>query len=188
MGYYDDERTAREYIAMADGDDGRELIAILSKHVPDGSQVLELGMGPGKDLDILAKNYEVTGSDKSQVFVDLYRQEHPNADLLVLDAVTLDTGRKFDCIFSNKVLHHLNPDELRRSLQRQHLLLNDGGYVMHSFWKGEGSDEMSGLMSFYQSEERLISSFSGLYDIISIMTYDELDIGDSVYVIAQRSP
>ena len=33
MGFYDEEKTAREYIAMADGYDGRDLIAVLIKHL-----------------------------------------------------------------------------------------------------------------------------------------------------------
>ena len=34
-----------------------------------GSTLLELGMGPGKDLDLLKKTYSVTGSDSSKIFV-----------------------------------------------------------------------------------------------------------------------
>jgi len=62
---------------------------------------LELGIGLGKDFNILKKSYAVTGSDNSQVFLDKYKQKHPDADLLFLDAVTIQTDRKFDCIYSN---------------------------------------------------------------------------------------
>jgi len=187
MGFYDEEKTAREYIAMADGYDGRELIAAMSEHVPQGARVLEIGMGPGKDLDILGQNYRVTGSDSSRFFVDLYRQAHRHADLLILDAVTLDTDRKFDCIYSNKVLHHLSQDELQRSLERQHRLLNDGGHAMHSFWKGDRVEEMHGLKFFYRTEAQLRSSFEPLYDLIGVVAYEELEPDDSIYVLAQRS-
>ena len=166
MGFYDEEKTAREYIAMAEGYDGRRLIAALSKHVPEGASLLEIGMGPGKDLDILGKHYRVTGSDYSLFFIDRYRLERPDADILMLDAVTLKTDRKFDCIYSNKVLHHLSEDDLRQSLQRQNQLLNRGGYVMHSFWKGSGEEEMHGLRFFYRTEVQLRSSFERLYDVV----------------------
>ena len=53
MGYYDDPKNTQQYIEMAEGYDGRELIEALSRHLPAGATVLELGMGPGKDLDIL---------------------------------------------------------------------------------------------------------------------------------------
>lgn len=41
---------------MAEGYDGEELIKILKEYLPEKSTLLELGMGPGKDLDILKKN------------------------------------------------------------------------------------------------------------------------------------
>ena len=76
MGFYDEEETAKQYISMADGYDGQILIDVLRKHVPDGSAVLELGMGPGVDLDILDEHYKVTGSDNSQYFLDRYQKNH----------------------------------------------------------------------------------------------------------------
>ncbi len=96
---------------MADGYDGAELIALLRRYLPEGSSVLELGMGPGKDLDLFRQSYRVTGSDISRVFLDRYRKDHPEADLLLLDATSMDTDRTFDCIYSNKVLHHLSRPE-----------------------------------------------------------------------------
>ena len=136
MGYFHTERGIKEYIEMAEGFDGAQLIDVLRGYLPPGSTVLELGMGPGVDLDILSGTWTATGSDYSQVFLDRYRKLHPDADLLLLDATTLKTGRRFDCIYSNKVLHHLTRDELRTSLQAQVGLLNDDGLAMHSLLVG----------------------------------------------------
>ena len=186
MGFYDEEKTAREYIAMAEGYDGSDLIAALSQHLPEGASVLEIGMGPGTDLDILRKTYRATGSDSSRFFIDLYRQKQPDADLMELDAVTLKTELKFDCIYSNKVLHHLDEDNLRHSLERQHYLLNDNGYMMHSFWKGSGQETMHGLDFFYRSEDQLRSSFDQDFNIVSLVSYAELEPDDSIYVLARK--
>ena len=87
MGFFDTDEGIEQYMEMAEGYDGAELVAVLRKHLPEGSSVLELGMGPGVDLDILARDYEVTGSDTSEPFLDRYRDLHPDADLLNLDAV-----------------------------------------------------------------------------------------------------
>ena len=76
MGYYDREENVQEYIQMADGYDGKALIDRLWRFLPDGSTVLEIGMGPGKDLDILREKYVVTGSDSSDVFLE-FIQENP---------------------------------------------------------------------------------------------------------------
>ena len=184
MGFYDDEKTALQYIAMAEGYDGRELIEILKLHLPQGSSVLEIGMGPGVDLEILKEHFQVTGSDNSQFFLDRYRNSDPDADLLFLDAVELDTKRKFDCIFSNKVLHHLMNDDLARSLDRQKAILSDTGLVMHSFWRGEGTEEHQGLRFVNQTEDSLRSVFGDVFNILDIVVYKEMEDDDSLYVLA----
>ena len=57
MGFFHQEKNINEYIKMAEGYDGRERIAELQKHLPSGSSVLEIRMGPGVDLAILKENY-----------------------------------------------------------------------------------------------------------------------------------
>jgi cyclopropane fatty-acyl-phospholipid synthase-like methyltransferase len=81
MGFFDIEENVNEYIELAEGFDGAILINELKNHLPQGSSVLELGMGPGKDLDLLSKQYTVTGSDSSNVFINLYRKKNEQADL-----------------------------------------------------------------------------------------------------------
>ena len=103
---------------MVEGYDGAELIKILHKHLPENSTVLEIGIEPGKDMDILKKSYAVTGLDGSRVFLDKYKETHQDTDLLLLHAVTMETDRTFDCIYSNKVLHHLTKENLKKSFQR----------------------------------------------------------------------
>ena len=133
MRYFDDPHHVREYVKMAEGYDGAQLVEVLTDHLPAGSAVLELGMGPGKDLVLLEQHYRVTGSDSSQAFLDLYREAHPDGDLMLLDARTLETERRFDCLYSNKVLQHLTREELGRSFDRQTQVLESGGLVLHSF-------------------------------------------------------
>ena len=91
MNYFDVQKNVENYIKMAEGYDGHEMIPILRKYLSDGASVLELGMGPGKDFELLSAHYRVTGSDSSHVFVERYRKINPESDLLILDAVTIDT-------------------------------------------------------------------------------------------------
>jgi hypothetical protein len=65
MVYFDDPRNVQNYIDMAEGYDGRELVDALTIFIETGAEVLELGMGPGVDLDLLSQYYQVTGSDTS---------------------------------------------------------------------------------------------------------------------------
>ena len=184
--YYEDKAGVDSYIEMAEGYDGRALIGELHSYLPDGASVLELGMGPGKDLDILSEHYVVTGSDYSAEFLARYRQQHPNADLLKLDAATLDTDRTFDCIYSNKVLQHLSRDQLRQSLTQQAELLNVGGLICHSFWRGDEEMEHGGLVNVYYTKAQLRKLIDSLYEILVLHSYTEMDTDDSLLLIARK--
>ncbi len=187
MGFYDEEKNVETYVQMAEGYDGRELVDVLKKHLAPGSTVLELGMGPGKDLALLAEAFAATGSDRSEVFLRRYRRNHPDADVLLLDAVTLETEQRFDGIYSNKVLHHLGMDELRTSLQRQAARLNWNGLVLHSFWYGEGAEENQGLRFTYYTVASLTAVVGPEFDKVACVRYMETDEGDSLYLLLRRS-
>jgi len=186
MSFFENENNINEYINMALGYDGRELIEILKLHLKSGSTVLELGMGPGKDLDILAETYKVTGSDFSSLFIELYQKTHPEADLLRLDAVKLDTDRTFDCIYSNKVLHHITQDDLEKSFEQQLRILNKDGIAFHSFWFGDKEENHHGLRFIYYTQEILKKLIPSDFEIIEISRYLELKKDDSLYVVLKK--
>lgn len=186
MTYFDDRKNVDSYIKMAEGYDGRELITILKKHLPAGSTVLELGMGPGVDLDLLTQSYTVTGSDSSEVFLEIYRKKHPAADLLQLDAVTVDTERTFDCIYSNKVLHHLSRKDIPTSFARQQERLPTGGLLFHTFWYGQKEEEHHGLRFVYYTEDDLLKEIGPGFEILATERYQELDDGDSFYILLRK--
>ncbi len=157
MSYFNDPKNVQEYIKMAEGFDGRKLIDILTTYLTDNATVLELGMGPGKDLDILKKTFKATGSDYSQVFLDLYLQQHPDADVICLDAVAMDTERKFDCIYSNKILHHLS------------------------------TEEMHGLRFVYYTEATLLKLVGEQYEFLEMARYKEMEEEDSFYAVMRKN-
>jgi trans-aconitate methyltransferase len=186
MSYFDDKKNVQDYIKMAEGYDGAELITVLKEFLPPGSSVLELGMGPGVDLDILKQDFIVTGTDYSQVFVDLYKEKYPDADVLQLDALTIALDRSFDCIYSNKVLHHLQRNELEKSFARQKEILESGGFLFHSFWAGEGEEEMHGLLFTYYDEAELTTLLQNDFEILRMARYEEMEKNDSIYVLARK--
>jgi trans-aconitate methyltransferase len=186
MGYFDSEKHVAEYLKMVEGYDGSALIEKVHAYLAEGSTLLELGMGPGTDLDMLRRYYEVTGSDSSQVFIDRYKSMHPEVAVLNLDAVTLDIDTKFDGIFSNKVLIHLTKKDCIRSLERQKSILNPKGFMFHTFWYGDKTEEYHRLLFSYYTENMLRNMFGKLYDIIKIKRYAEDKKDDSILVIAQK--
>ena len=186
MSYFNNEKNVEEYVRMAEGYDGRELVAVLRKYLDDGASVLELGMGPGKDLEILDKHYQTTGSDNSKAFVERYRKKNPEADLLVLDAGTIETERKFDCIYSNKVLIHLSGYEIRQSFTQQAEVLTSGGILLHSFWYGDHEENHAGLRFVYYTEELLDNIIGDEFQILEWARYTEIDKDDSFYIVLKK--
>ncbi len=186
MEYYHQEKNVEEYIRMAKGFDGQKIISELIKYFPLGSSVLELGMGPGTDLILLKQYYNPIGSDYSEIFIDRYRKKHPNTDLFVLNAVTLETDRKFQGIYSNKVLIHLTRDELKQSIIRQIDVLEPNGIICHSFWVGDREENYHGLRFVYYTVKQLRALFKDKFNIITIDKYQEIEPDDSVFLIARK--
>jgi len=185
MGYYDDPKNVEQYIEMAAEYDSRELIEALRRRLPEGATVLELGMGPGKDLAMLKETYRATGTDVSQVFVDRYLATHADADVFVLDAATLETDRVFDGIYSNKVLIHLTLEELAVSFRRQAEVLVSGGVALHSFWYGDAEEVYEGLRSVSYTEATLREAVGVALEVVEVVRYAEMEEGDSLYVVVR---
>jgi len=184
--YYKTEASVKEYIQLAKDVNGNNLIEKLKLVLPSDVQLLELGSGPGTDWNILKKNYQVTGSDNSSEFLKHLIAKNPHGEFLELDAVTLQTEKKFDGIYSNKVLHHLHDQELKTSIKRQFEILNPEAMICHSFWRGQGSEVFKGLFVNYHEEADLRSHFEKFFQIISIEKYMEFEEDDSLLLIARR--
>ena len=186
MGYFDNEKNVQDYIKMVEDYNPIELINILRKNLEKGSTLLELGMGPGKDLDILRNYYNVTGSDSSQIFINRYKKTHPESDIIQIDARDIKIKQKFDCIYSNKVLIHLTKEECNSSFKKQKNILNPSGILFHTFWFGTKTEKYQELLFTYYSEDELKNMVKDDYNIISIERYTEDKKDDSILLIVQR--
>ncbi len=184
--YYNTKASVEEYIQMAKDVHGGELIAKLKPLIPADSRVLELGSGPGTDWKLLSADYKVVGSDNSPEFLHHLQTTFRGGRFLDLDAITIDTTERFDVIYSNKVMHHLHDEELRQSIRRQQAVLEPGGIICHSFWKGEGSEVFKGLYVNYHTSESLGDFFGPNFDFLLVQTYAEFEAEDSILMIAKR--
>lgn len=163
-GYYKTKESVEEYIRLSKDVSGQLLIDKLLKILAINSRLLEIGSGPGTDWKILSESYEVIGSDYSNEFLDVLKRVYPDGQFLKLDAITLNTTKTFDGIYSNKVLQHLTNEELLNSIARQHELLSDQGIICHSFWKGEGSEIFKGLFVNYHQQDYLKQTFKNYFE------------------------
>lgn len=184
--YYKTKASVEEYIHLAKDVSGKQLIEKLKLVLPFNSLLLEIGSGPGTDWRILSETYQVIGSDNSSEFINHLNSKYPKGEFFELDAVSLNTEKKFDGIYSNKVLHHLTDSELADSVKRQHEILNSNGIVCNSFWRGQGSEIFKGLFVNYHSEEYLKELFENLFEILSIESYKEFEEDDSLLLIGKR--
>ena len=184
--FFEKEDNVRQYLEMTADYDGQWFFEQFKKHIPCHYKALELGMGPGKDLDNIRQLYDVVGSDYSFVFAEMYKRNHPEVKVMVLDAITIKTKQNFDCIYSNKVLHHLPKNDLGQSIQRQYEVLNDKGIVFHTFWKGTGQENYEGMLFNYYEIKDIEQSFEKQYNILCIETYKEFKDNDSILVVAQK--
>lgn len=184
--YYKTKESVEEYIKLAKGFDGKQLIQKLNEYLPLNSFLLEIGSGPGTDFQILKKQYNVVGSDYSEEFLSRLHKNNAKGEFLNLDAVTLKTDKKFDGIYSNKVLQHLTNKDLKNSIQRQFDILNSNGIVCHSFWKGEGDEEFNGLLVNYQTNKSLRKLFGNYFEILDLEEYKEFEDGDSLLLIGKK--
>jgi cyclopropane fatty-acyl-phospholipid synthase-like methyltransferase len=184
--YYNNKESVKEYINLAKDVNGKQLIEKLKQVVPLNSTLLEIGSGPGTDWRILNKSYKVIGSDNSNEFLKHLISENPVGEFLELDAISLNTDKTFDGIYSNKVMHHLSDSELEDSVKRQHEILNTCGIICHSFWKGEGTEIFKGLFVNYHNESNLKQVFKDYFEIISIEIYNEFEEGDSLLILGRK--
>lgn len=186
MSYYKTKESVDEYIRLAEGFDGKALIKQLLEHVQGHTTVLELGSGPGKDWQILQETFQVTGSDSSPEFVKRLKAQYLAGDFVELDASKLLIDKKFDIIFSNKVMHHLNDDEMAHSFQKQFELLNDQGIICHSFWKGQGTEVFKGLYVNYVLKNDLETLMKRWFEPLVLQEYAEFEDNDSLLLIARK--
>ena len=184
--YYNTKPTVEAYIKSAKDINGGKLIERLKLHLPKGSTILEIGSGPGSDWEILDKAYNAIGSDNSTVFLEHLIAKNPQGEFLELDATSLKIETKVDGIYSNKVLQHLTDNDLANSIKRQQVVLNPGGIISHSFWKGEGSEIFKGLFVNYHSEQTLRSFFEEIFEILHLESYAEFEPNDSIQLIARK--
>ena len=185
MNFYDDPESVKKYIQMCQDYDGNNIYQSLRKHLAQKSSLLELGSGAGLDIEYLKQHFSVTGSDLSDEFLKICKNTHPEIPFLKLNALNLELDIKFNCIYSNKVLHHLTEKELSKSLEQQFRILTPDGLIAHSFWLGEENKEMNGLLFTYYNKEQLLGIISASFEILFTLSYKEFEEADSLFVIAR---
>jgi len=186
MEFYNDPVKVDEYEKMCEEYDGSELYKVLEKHLADNSILLELGSGPGYDINYFQNKYLVTGSDLSDEFLLRCKNKYPDVPFIKLDAVSIKTDNIFDCVYSNKVLHHLTLEKLRDSFKQQQKIIVGNGIFAHTFWLGDKEFTMEGMLFIFHNREDLTNLVSEYFTILETYDYKEFEDGDSIFIVAKN--
>ena len=184
--FYNNPLKMDEYEKICNDYDGTELYKILSKHLKENSTLLELGCGPGNDITYLTNQYAITGSDLSDEFLKRGKKKFKDLSFIKLDAISINTNKTYDCIFSNKVLHHLTLEDLENSLKRQQKVIKSNGIFAHTFWIGDKEFTMEGMLFVYHNRTKVINLISQYFTILESYDYKEFEDGDSIFIVAQN--
>lgn len=179
MEFFLKKEKVRIYSEMTKGQYMPFLADQVRKYIPKGSRVLELGMGPGSDYFHLKDEYDLVGSDYSPYFLEEVRKVDPGANLLKLDIRDINLDQNFRGIYSNKVLSHFPFEELSHIFQSICSILESGGLMVHSFWKGDRVEIFDGLPFYYYQPKDIDEFLCDKMELIDSVTYGEMDSEDS---------
>jgi cyclopropane fatty-acyl-phospholipid synthase-like methyltransferase len=96
-------------------------------------RVLEIGCGPGKNLDYLPRDIEYVGCDLSSKYIEHAKKKYGHlADFYCMSVADLSklNIEPFDVVISMGVLHHLSDDLVRAFCQETTLVLKKNGLFL----------------------------------------------------------
>ena len=126
------------YIEQTKGSDMSYQYELFMKYVPIGSKILDAGFGSGRDIAFFKDDYDVTGIDLSEEFVNYVRENiHPNVYKMdILDLVFED---EFDAIWSCASQVHFDSNKFLTSFDSYHSALKEAG-ILYVSLKKENDD------------------------------------------------
>ena len=169
------------YDAMADswevfrvhlGDDPRlEWLEELTRRVPEGSSVVELGCGNGTlETKLLAERYELVGVDLSEEQLRRARLRVPEARFVHGDLLTIALEpESLDAVAAFYVFNHVPRELLAGLFARIRSWLRPGGYVLSALgctdlagWHGEWLGVPMFFSSYLPAENCALVEAAGL--------------------------
>jgi SAM-dependent methyltransferase len=137
-------------------------IAEVLARVPAGTDLLELGCGPGLDAVALARGRRYTGVDLSGRMLASARRRVPEGTFVKADLVSLDLpAASFDAVVAFYVFNHVPRELLGPLLASIHAWLVPGGWLMTAFGASDNAGwtgEWLGAETFFAGFEPEVNS------------------------------
>jgi cyclopropane fatty-acyl-phospholipid synthase-like methyltransferase len=192
--------TYRDWVATMHEGPRRAFLADVLERIPPGSDVLEVGCGPGTDARALAAGRRYTGIDLSAVQLAHARALVPSGTFLQTDVLEVQLPpESFGAIVALYVFGHIPAARTGELFARIHGWLRPGGWLCASFGTSDNPGEIErqwlGIADMYFSSlppERTDDLLrSAGFDIQSSETIEEVEPGEGTvsfrWVIARRS-
>lgn len=122
--------------------DREKYTALLLKYLQSGSDLLELGCGPGEPTTRhLTSHYQVTANDISASCLELAKRNAPKARFIPGDMTELSfPAGSFDGVVAYYAFHHIPRDRYASLIGRIYGWLRPGGYFMAAFYPYDVQD------------------------------------------------
>lgn len=181
------------YIKQLDNMDNTWMINQFKEAIEIGKNVLELGSGIGLDYSELKKDYNITASEYSDVFIDEFKKRLDD-DILKIDIRNFKLENKVDCIYGNKIIPFIRYAELNNAIENLYNNLNDDGQIFLSTWVGseeqhvEYTDENGKEISFWlamHSQKLLEEKFEKYFEL-DFIKYSVREENDSLILIGKK--
>lgn len=185
MSYFDDEKNFKEYISLSKNSQTNKIIDVLLKYLSKHKKVLELESKAGVHLEALDAYYEITGSDKDELFVRRLKDTYYDLRILRLEPINIDTHKDFDAIYSNKILQFYSKEDIKASFESQLNILKKGGISYHTFWK-KGQANISDIAYTYFEKDELLENISKEFKVLEVFDYDDFKEEDSFAVVLKK--
>ena len=135
------------------GPNPKDRIANLFRKELEGKSVLDVGCGEGYFLSSVASRFihgRLVGLDVSIPELS----KHAQIEFVSHDIIEFDMGEQFDVVFSDQVLEHIAPADLKTHLRSVRKALKDGGtFVILMPNRLFGPSDVSRIMDFSYSGE-----------------------------------
>lgn len=117
------------------------IIKVLKNHLPKYKHILELGSKQGEDLEILNGYYEVIASEDEKVKTRYLKDKYLDIRVILIEVVSMDTHKRFECIYSRNLLDELSLEQISISLENQKNVLEGESLIFHIFREEKVSKE-----------------------------------------------
>ncbi|MDX9800245.1 MAG: class I SAM-dependent methyltransferase [Spirochaetia bacterium] len=141
-------------------------IEIFNGFIPEGSEILDIGCGPGINAGILSGfGHKVTGFDYCEKMVELAKKNCPSGNFSVNTVGNFSSSLRYDALCLSFIIVHLGNDAVNELILKLGSLLKLPGFVYISFMTGKkpvfektSFSENEIFFNYFRTEE-VISSF-----------------------------